>query len=304
MRGKNNVSILQRIADNNGSFSPKQLKLAKFIEQNYLDLAYTTLAGLAKSVSVSETSVVRFVYRLGYKGFPEFMADLRFTIEQANSQGTSMDRFNIEHGKYHFPEDICLAIFTLEMQILQDTLAKIDLKQHQQAVDMLYSAPEIIVVGCGANRCLADALSFALQVIRPKVTAIKKLDLNEMALIRSASPDAVCVVFTTPRYPSVTQDITKLLKERGLKIIGVSESLLSPIIPLSDIFFLVPEKYVTFIDTNAAYMALIHSLVFALHFRDKQKSKMQINEYNEITRWLGYYVKGETELVDINLNDL
>ena len=74
--------------------------------------------------------------------------------------------------------------------------------------------------------------------------------------------------------------------------------MLSPIVPFCDIFFQIPEKYVTFIDTNAAYMALIHSIVFALHFKDRAKIKKQIDSYNEFTIKQNFYVKDFLDLVE------
>ena len=304
MKKRNDVPLLQRIADNNGSFSPKQLVLAKFVEHKYAKLAYVTLKELANQARVSDTTVVRFVSSLGYSGFPEFMTALRQTINTAASANAQMSRFTIEHGKYKFPQDICRAIFGLEMQIMQETLAQIDPDRYQQAVDMLYNASEVFVVGCGANKCCADAMSFALQVIRKDVRLVEQLDLNEIALIKSASRKAVAVVFITPRYPSAAVRISKLMHERGVQIIGVTDSLLSPIVPYCDIFFQAPEKYLTFIDTNASYMALIHSLVYSLHFRDKAKSEDNIAEYATFTKEIEFYVNSETELVDVDLTDL
>jgi hypothetical protein len=45
-------------------------------------------------------------------------------------------------------------------------------------------------------------------------------------------------------------------------------------------------------------MALIHSLVFTLHFKDKGKVKKRIESYNEFTRKQKFYVKDFLELVE------
>lgn len=298
------LPLLQRIGSSSDKMSPKQLILAKYVEKHCRDLVYATMTELAKAAGVSETTVVRFVSYLGYPGFPEFMTALRQEQQTPAKIGGSMDRFNIAHGKYKFPQDICKAIFNLEMQIMRDTISAIDSAKHQQAVDLMYSAPELFIVGCGANKCCAEAMGFAMEVIRKDVRIIENLDLNESSLIRSASKNSVAVVFTTPRYPSTALDITRTLKERGFKIVGITDSILSPIVTYCDLFFLVPEKYITFIDTNAAYMALIHSLVYAMHFKNKHQSKDNIEEYNEFASACGYYVNGQAELIDVDLRDL
>jgi len=297
-REKNNLSLLQRIGKFSGSLTPKQIVLAQYIEKNFMSLAYVTMTELAHLANVSETTVVRFIYQLGYSGFPEFKSALRLAIEQSLQPPAGMNRYNLEPQKYNFPQDSCKAIFNLEMSVMEETLSKIDIAEHQRAVDLIYEAPMVLVVACGANTCCSQALGFALQVIHPNVHIVEHLGLSEGSLIRSAPEGTVCIAFTTPRYPVETQNILEILREKNVKIIGASDSMLSPIVPLSDIFFQVPEKYVTFVDTNAAFMALIHSIIFALHLKDKRKVKQRIDAYNEFTKRQNFYIKDFLELVD------
>lgn len=298
MPENNNLNLLQKIGKYSDSLTPKQIHLAKYIEQNYPSLAYTTMTKLAHLADVSETTVVRLIYALGYSGFPEFKNALRYMIEQSTPVINEMSRYELGKQKYKFPQDACKAIFDLEMQITQETFANINMEDHQKAVDLIYSAPMVIVLGCGANSCCSQALGFALQVILKNVHIVESLGLHEGALLRDIPEGTVCIAFSTPRYPRVTQEILEILKEKNAKIIGCSDSMLSPVVPFCDIFFQVPEKYVTFIDTNAAFMALIHSIVFALHFKDKGKVKKRIESYNEFTRKQKYYVKDFLELVE------
>lgn len=298
MAKEKKISIIQRIAEKSTELSPKQLQLAHHIEKNFMSLAYITMTELAAQANVSETTVVRFVAQLGFRGFPDFMNAIRKEIEQNTKPKASMDKFDLEHKKYVFPDDTCQAIFALEMQVMRSTLSKIDLTKHQEAVDMLFEAPAILIVGCGANKCCAEALGFALQVILPNVHIIESLGLSESAIIHNMPQGTVCVAFSTPRYPVETQKILEHLKERNFKTIGITNSIFSPIVAYCNILFQIPVKYVTFIDTNAAFMALIHSITFGLHLKDKKKIKQRIENYNTFAKQDNYYVEDSLELVD------
>ena len=298
MAKKKQLSLLQRIGDNGAKFSPKQLKLAQYIEKNYSSLAYTTMTELARLTDVSETTVVRFVYQLGYGGFPEFMAALRATVEQAAQPTATMARYDMGQQEYSFPRDTAKAIFDVEMHVMQETLSLLNTGDLQRAIDAIYEAPAVVVLACGANTCCSQALGFALQAIRPDVHIIERAGLAEGSLIRALPDGAVCVAFTTPRYPTETQEILETLKDKGVHIIGVSDSMLSPLAPFSEIFFQIPVKYVTFIDTNAAFMALIHSLVLGLQIRDKKAAKKNIDGYNAFTVKQNFYVNDFLELVE------
>lgn len=298
MTENKNLNLLQRIGKHSNSLTPKQILLAKYIEKNYSSLAYTTMTKLAHLAGVSETTVVRLIFALGYIGFPEFLNALRMTIEQTSQSIEGMNRFEMGTRKYKFPEDSCKAIFDLEMQVMEETLAGLNLLEHAKAVDLLFHAPMVLIVGCGANSCCSQALGFGLEVILKNVHIIEDLGLLEGALLRAIPEGTVCVAFSTPRYPRATQEILEILKNKNARIIGCSDSMLSPIVPFCDIFFQVPEKYVTYVDTNAAFMALIHSIVFALHFKDRAKNKKQIDSYNESTRKQNFYVNDFLDLVE------
>ena len=298
MSANKNINLLQLIGKNSDSLTPKQILLAKFIENNYTSLAYITMTKLAHLADVSETTVVRLIYALGYTGFPEFKDALRMTIQQTSQSTNGMSRFETGTNKYKFPEDACKAIFDLEIKVMEETLAGLDLSEHEKAVDLLFHATMVLIVGCGANSCCSQALGFGLEVILKNVHIIEDLGLSEGALLRAIPEGTVCVAFSTPRYPRVTQEILEILKNKKTRIIGCSDSMLSPIVPFCDIFFQVPEKYVTYVDTNAAFMALIHSIVFALHFKDRAKIKKRIDSYNESTRKQNFYVNDFLDLVE------
>ena len=80
--------LLQRIEENIKNLSPNQLRLANYIEKNYASLAYITITDLALLAGVSETTVVRFVYQLGFSGFPAFKMELRKMIEKLSQPAT------------------------------------------------------------------------------------------------------------------------------------------------------------------------------------------------------------------------
>lgn len=299
MTDKKPETLLQRIADVNERLSPKQSKIAQYLVKNYQELAYCTLAELAQASKISETTILRFVSTLRYNGFPDFMSALRTEIEKDTATNRTMGKFELKRKKYKFPEDACQAIFDLEMQVLKETLTKIDKEKHSAAVDLLLRAPYVAIVGFGANTCCSQALAYGLQVMRPNVKIIEQISVAEGNIIQDIPEDSACVTFSTPRYPKDTQFILeKIQQQRQVKIIGLSDSILSPIAPLCDIFFEIPIKYVTFIDPNAAFMAMIHSLLFGLYLRDPKNIKKRIKEYDSYTKDYGYYLNDSLSLVE------
>jgi DNA-binding MurR/RpiR family transcriptional regulator len=263
-----------------------------------MNLAYATLADLSRCSGVSETTVVRFVYSIGYGGLAEFKDALRGEIERSkNASMEGLSRYDFEQDSYEFPRDTCRAIFAMEMRIMEETLAKIDKESFEHAVDAIFKAPAMLIVACGTSRSYSHAAGFAFEVLRPNVHKIESLDLSEGAVINSIPPNTVCLVFSAPRYPTTTQKILEVVKRREPFLIGLTGGVLSPIAPYCDILFHIPEKFVTFIDTNAAYMALIHALAFGVYLKDPEYSKKRMEEYDSFVKETNYYEQDYLQLI-------
>jgi Transcriptional regulators len=297
----NDGNLLRKIADRFEDFSPKHRALAKYLLEHYLDLAYVTITEFAQSAGVSETTIVRFVYLLGFRGFTDFMAALRAEIERSKATSSAaMCRYTLERGRYDFPRDALRAVFTLEMSVMEETLAKIPPDLFEKAVDAVSSASRLVLIGCGANRCLSQAAYFALNVLRPNVALVETFDLAAKGLVESMPKQAVCLVFSTPRYNRETQSVLECLEQCRYRpfIVGVTDSLLSPIAPHADLVLQVAEKFVLFTDANAAYMALIHALAFALYLKNPDYSKKRIEAYDTFVKEHNFFVRDYLDLID------
>lgn len=72
------------------SLSAGQRKVAEYILNNKDEFSYATLAKLSKDISVSETTVIRFAYSLGFDSFSAMQQKLReeiLSVPQRNVEG-------------------------------------------------------------------------------------------------------------------------------------------------------------------------------------------------------------------------
>ena len=72
----NTNGLLNRINISYAKLSKGQKRLSAYITDNYDKAAFWTAEKLGEEVGVSESTVVRFAIRLGYKGYPEFQKAL------------------------------------------------------------------------------------------------------------------------------------------------------------------------------------------------------------------------------------
>ena len=73
----NQLSITQMIKQHYPSLSTGQKKVAEWLTQNHEEGALLTAFQMGRKVGVSETTVIRFSYALGFKGYSEMQEAVR-----------------------------------------------------------------------------------------------------------------------------------------------------------------------------------------------------------------------------------
>ena len=68
-----------------GDCSPAERKVARVLLAAYPSAGFETVARLAERAGVSGPTVLRFVQRLGYRGFPDFQEALRQDLDDRSA---------------------------------------------------------------------------------------------------------------------------------------------------------------------------------------------------------------------------
>jgi len=84
--------ILSRIEQKCKTFSKGQRQIAAFIQESYDKAAFMNAVKLARTVGVSESTVVRFASQLGYDGYPEMRRALQ---EMIRNRLTAVQRMEV-----------------------------------------------------------------------------------------------------------------------------------------------------------------------------------------------------------------
>jgi DNA-binding MurR/RpiR family transcriptional regulator len=75
------MSFEDRIRESYPDYSKSFARLADYILESYIEVAFMTATELGHAIDVDATTVVRFSQRLGYSGYPEFQRDIRNRVK-------------------------------------------------------------------------------------------------------------------------------------------------------------------------------------------------------------------------------
>lgn len=252
-------TIADRIQARLETLTRAERQLAHAILENYPASGLGPIAALASDADVSTPTVARMVQKLGFKGYPEFQADLRDELK-AKVSGPIAKHDTWAEGA---PEGHMLNRFTdAVIGNIRHSLAQIDTGDFDAACTLLADTnARLHVVGGRITHTMAEYLFLHMQMIRPEVIHIQSTSNAWPHYLLDVKENDTFVIFDVRRYEANTLKLAEMARARGAKIILFTDQWRSPIHSLSDVCFssriVVPSAW----DSAATTLLLVETVI-------------------------------------------
>ncbi len=255
------VSLLSIIDSKFDTFSKGQKKIAKFVSERYETAAFMTAAKLGETVNVSESTVVRFATELGYKGYPEFQRDLQDLIRSKLTGVQRIDVFDAKTKGENFVE----STLKNDSQLLMNTMQSVSKEHFDLSVKAIMSAKKIYILGVRSASFLAGFLNYYFKLIFDNVVLINNSSDSEIyEQIFRINKDDVCIAISMPRYSKLTIRAVDFMKDRGVKVIAITDNVNAPIARMSDYVLEAKSGMASIVDSLVAPLSLLNALIAAI----------------------------------------
>jgi DNA-binding MurR/RpiR family transcriptional regulator len=271
----------------------KTARLAAHVAAHYLKVPIMSTRELAAAAGVSLATVVRFPRVLRY---PDFDA-LRSSIQdRVNFDLTGLDRMKKVSETERSPSALLGRIIERDcesLRALAQTFSASDLEAFGTAI---LRASRVTVMGTRYVGPLASYFAYALGKIKPGVEALTQVDSTLYDRVRLMDPAAdVVVAIAFPRYPA---DLMKLLDHtaaRGVPILAITDSPLSPVIARARVTLLARASMLDFVGSLAAPAALVNLVVSDVGLRMGRAAIARLQHLEEAAAEAGTYVKSASD---------
>ena len=256
-----NRDILQALQEMAPTFSKGQRAIAKYITESYDKAAFMTASKLGKTVGVSESTVVRFAVELGYDGYPSMQKAMR---EMVLNRLTSVQRIEVANNRFA-DHDVVSTVLQSDIEKLRQTEELIDRDDFSAAVNAILNSKRIYILGIRSTAPLANFLGYYLNYMFRNVHIVTASGTTELyEKIVGVNADDVLIAFSFPRYSSTTIRGAKYCRSAGATVIGLTDSMLSPLAQNSDHVLLAKSDMVSLVDSLVAPLSVINALIVAL----------------------------------------
>lgn len=257
-----NLTIADRIQTRLDSLTRAERQLAHAILENYPASGLGPIASLAQDADVSTPTVARMVQKLGFRGYPEFQADLREELK-AKVSGPIAKHDTWAEGA---PEGHMLNRFTEAVtQNIRHSLAQIDTGDFDAACAQLAdTTSKLHIVGGRITHTMAEYLFLHMQMIRPDVIHIQSTSNAWPHYLLDVKDGDTFVIFDVRRYEANTLKLAEMARARGARIILFTDPWRSPVHSLAQICFssriVVPSAW----DSATTTLLLVETVIAAV----------------------------------------
>lgn len=281
--------VIKDIKEKIPSMSKSHKLIAFYITEHSDTAAYLTATRLGETVGVSESTVVRFAIEMGYKGYPEMQKALKNHITKNMN---SVQRFNATDTLMS-GGDLVSKVMNFDIEKIKTTLDELDREKFQKAVDIIVNAKKVYVIGTRSAAMLTGFFAYYLNIMLNNVILLDKTTSSEMfeRLMWITDSDAF-VGISFPRYSTRTKNAMDFAREKGAKIIALTDSEASPIAAISDCALYAKSDMVSFVDSLVAPLSIINALIVAVSINKKSELSEHLSELEEI--WDKYDVYEKT----------
>lgn len=259
------AEVYQRMAEKIPNMSKAQEKIAKYILSHPNSTPFLTVEKLAKLSGVSIATVTRFVIFLGYKGYPEFLKDTQESMQQ---QVSKSERIKNESDENYNEEKEVYNIFEEDLNNIKLTMEDLDLYELRKAVNLLLNAKKIYIVARRSASILGSFLKYYLDLMFNNVYLIENIEQIPKQ-INEFSEEEVIIGISFEKYTRSTVEIFTYLKSKGATTIAITDNMLSPLVPYSDVTLTAMSKGFTQIESFAAPLSLVNALIISVEKEKK-----------------------------------
>lgn len=265
--------IIKAIEEQYDKLSAGKKKVATYILNYTKTSSYMTLAELQKATQVSEATIIRFAYTVGFAGYTEMQNAIRayvFDTESKTETSTSS----------------LLAPMNQDITLIQDVAASLEEQAVSDAMHLIHEAQHVYVIGNNTSYGAAHWFGYVLATYKSNVTVVTKQHMNKYLL--DMQPDDAVIAISFPRYHKDTTEFVNSALKKQARIISITDNQVSPICKAADkVFYAKTNRDVSGYNEIAPVISLLNVIItqYRENYNDEVKARIQqleqLNDENQ-----------------------
>ncbi|MBB3190295.1 MurR/RpiR family transcriptional regulator [Halomonas cerina] len=261
-------TLEERITADYPSLSRRLQQTARFLLDHPQEVAFATVAKLAEQAGVTPSTLIRFANSFGFSGFSEMQQLFRARlVDELPNYNERIHAVRTATGETPDSTQLLWEFAEANREVLDQLPSRIDPRSLERVLDIFEQAHAIHVMGARRSFVVASYMTYALHHIDKRTFLVNGLGGMYGEQVRAiGSRDALLVVSFSP-YAQESRDVADEASKRGIPLVVITDSNLSPLARQADVSLVVHEAEVKSFRGLTSSLCLTQTLAIALGVR-------------------------------------
>ncbi len=257
------------ISDRIDSLSKSQREVAQYIVDHMEEVAFQTAEELARRVSTSSSTVVRFSQNLGFDGFPELQHAARDEYrrntrnESSNGKGSSKTRFNFDQTEFE------AALMTDHVNV-EETAGKVSAEELEATSKAIVKAGRVMVIALDQMAFFGGYLRYLMGLLDIHVDVVSSPSQDALAKLSRIDSRTLVIGLVAGRPDPLLVRALKLARHRKGVAVAVTDASLSKASKYANISFYFSSNSPSFVRSHTALISFIQALAYCVYTQDTE----------------------------------
>lgn len=264
--------ILEKLK--NTRLTKKEKRIAEFFLDEEQRVFLMNVADIAKTIDVSDTSVIRFIKSLGFENFTDFknsgQEDIKSRLDKTNDFIKNLDIIkenSIEQLYIHKINEEVNKIFNSNSQ-----------KHIKKISNLIMKAKNKYIVGFKSTAGIANFFGVRLGFMLENVSTFNIDDSVVVNSIFNIKQEDILIIFDYPMYSKAAVVLAKIARENKAKILLFTDSDNAPLAEYSDILYKVKLNGISVFNSLISTQILIEYLLTYISQFIEEKAKIRFSK--------------------------
>lgn len=254
---------------------------------NYQQAAFYNVDQLAQEIGVSNATVVRLAYKLGYPGFSALQRQIQNMVKQKISL---VDRFDERILVDEDKQSIFRKSIERDLENIRATYTCLNDDTLQDSVEVLLEAKHIYTFGQRSSYALAYYAAFYFNQILNNTTLLSTNEGCYPEQLLKMSTSDLLITFCFPRYSKLSFNITKFAHENQVKTMVITDNLIGPLTPYADLVLPCRYEGVSYYDSSVAAVCIINAIAAGLAKAEVGKVKKSLQKIERAVAYWDFFI--------------
>lgn len=247
------------IIERKGDLPKRLAQVAAHTLDNPDEIAFGTAASIAASAGVQPSTLVRFAQQLGFEGFSDLQQVFRERLKaRYSSYEERLATLASGAPASSRSQSIFDGFMAAAIRSIETVSHHIDLDRLERAITLLAEAETIYLIASRRSFPISSYMAYAFGKMRIRTQLVgSPLGIDPEILAFAGSRDAAVTISFAPYAPATTAN-ARLLTERGVPTVAITDSALSPLAGSATEWFEVSEA------DHAGFRSLSATMAFAM----------------------------------------